>query len=300
MNDSQISLPTWANGQTFNIGQATAETLQSSPKAYQAWSQVMNFLESDIGSSVDLKNPRFMKAFQGLSKVSQHYYEWHVRSHAGGPSAQAWETFHARLKASLHAQGKSHADQVERSHSDARDAVNPKQEVRVQPSAPSQSEGITGPNQRKIADLEKRLENLETTGRVREETEANESRKSGFMRALKEVFEFMGRWTMPFFNLLSAVFRAVRIGVQLLKGEEIDWQKEGLRMAGDLIGTFAPPIGAMANAGLNLYYNESELLGGVNRLTDETKKDNYFRRQIGEILNPFQKSPSNAPVAIAT
>ena len=125
-----------------------------------------------------------------------------------------------------------------------------------------------------------------------EKANATEARTSGLLRGLSEVFEFMGRWMSPFMNLLSAATRLGNLAMSLVRGEEVDWSKEGLRLAGDLTGTLFPPMGAMANSALNLYYNESEILGGANRYVDEGRKDNYFRRQWDGIVDSVKSVPT--------
>ena len=97
------------------------------------------------------------------------------------------------------------------------------------------------------------------------------------MRALMEIFEFVGRFMTPVFNLASLAVRALRVGHDLLTGKEVDWKKEGLRMATDLAGVFFPPAGALGNSALNVWFNESQILGGVNELWDDAEKENPFR-----------------------
>lgn len=148
----------------------------------------------------------------------------------------------------------------------------------VQPAA------LTGVESRLTA-LESRLTETETQNaklrdqiEAREKAEADEAKKPGFFRALLEIFEGVGRWFNPFFNIVSAVFRVAKIGYKVLTGKKVDWTNEGIRLVGDVAGIFFPPVGAAVNAGMNLWKNESEVLGGMNEVFDKEKKENPFRR----------------------
>lgn len=106
--------------------------------------------------------------------------------------------------------------------------------------------------------------------------QAEELQKPGFLRGLIEIFEFIGRFVSPLFNAISFFVRLSRVAWNYIQGEDIDWKKEGLRLAGDFAGIFFPPAGAIANAGFNVFSEEifgieggeSEILGGVNYLVD--------------------------------
>jgi hypothetical protein len=177
------------------------------------------------------------------------------------------------------------ANKVERQQRDEMVATIPAMQTTINAQAEeikglkeAQQKPANAPSMRE-QELEARLAELENAAATKEAEEAEEAGKSDFMRGLGEIFEFIGRFFTPFWNMVSAVTRLVKVCYNLLKGEKIDWTEEGLRMAGDIAGVFFPPAGAIANAGLNIYYDDSEILGGINELYDDADKDNYFRRQ---------------------
>lgn len=102
----------------------------------------------------------------------------------------------------------------------------------------------------------------------------DEARKPSLWRSVLEVFEFIGRM-LPgigsILNLISACIRVAGIATKLLSGEHMsaeDWKREGLRLVGDVIGIFVPPMGAIANTGFNIWWGEedgAQLMGGINR-----------------------------------
>jgi len=111
---------------------------------------------------------------------------------------------------------------------------------------------------------------------------AREATEPGFLksvaRALMEIAEFASRFLTPFANLAALIVRVLRIIVALVQGQHIDWTKEGLRALGDLAGCFFPPAGAIANSAFNLWWDESQLTGGVNEIFDGADIRNPFRR----------------------
>jgi len=94
--------------------------------------------------------------------------------------------------------------------------------------------------------------------------------KPSLLSAIGEIAEFMIRASPVFGQLFSWIclaFQALRVAYQaLIKHEKIDWTKEGLHALANIVGGFLPVYGALGNAGLNAYYNEAEVLGGVNKL----------------------------------
>ena len=111
------------------------------------------------------------------------------------------------------------------------------------------------------------------------EAQANDEAKTpGFFRALLEIFEFVGRFFSPMINMMSAATRLFRILPEMLKGE-VD-KAELIRLAGDVAGIFFPPAGAIVDAGMDYWFNESEILGGMNRKFDDGEVENPFRHGI--------------------
>ncbi len=137
----------------------------------------------------------------------------------------------------------------------------------------------------RLAALERRMNALEQENRnqadelaaerhareAREAQEAEEARKPSFWRTLVEIFEFLARFMLPVVNLISACVRVVKIAYKLIKGEKVDWGQEGLRLLGDVAGCFFPPAGAIANTGFNIWFDRSQILGGVNEIEDLSK-----------------------------
>ncbi len=144
----------------------------------------------------------------------------------------------------------------------------------------------TTPLEQRVIELERELARTRETRVEQEKAQKDAAKKPGFMRTVLEVFEFFGRFFTPFFNLISAFFRVLKIGYKLITGQKIDWKKEGLRLLGDIAGIFFPPAGAVINAGLNLWFNESQLLGGINEPFDyyqdpKTGKKIYVTKESG-------------------
>ena len=108
------------------------------------------------------------------------------------------------------------------------------------------------------------------------------TRPSFWQKAL-EVFEFILR-CLPgigqIVSMASAAIRLCRIALALLSGEDkehIDWTKELTRLSGDLLGIIMPLGGAIANAGLNYWFDAQsdtrqgvQILGGLNYLAPES------------------------------
>ncbi len=103
---------------------------------------------------------------------------------------------------------------------------------------------------------------------------AEASKKPGFLRALLEIGEFILR-LMPgigqIVSGISAIVRFSRIAADWMDpNKEVD-KADLVALAGDLAGTFLPVYGglisATTNAGVNIWKNESNLLGGINRVS---------------------------------
>ncbi len=108
------------------------------------------------------------------------------------------------------------------------------------------------------------------------------TRPSFWQKAL-EVFEFIIR-CFPgigsIISMASAAIRVCRMALALLSGEDrehIDWTKELTRLSGDLLGIIYPLGGAIANAGLNYWFDAQsdtrqgvQILGGANYLAPES------------------------------
>jgi hypothetical protein len=151
----------------------------------------------------------------------------------------------------------------------------------------------------KTADVETRLDalerqNVELQGELDKAKKAREAdeakaaeraRNPGFGRMLLEICEALGRFMSPILNIVSACVRLLRVGYELLTGQKVDWLKEGLRMAGDIAGIFFPPAGAIANTAFNLWFDESEMLGGINEIFDKAKVKNQMRFEAVEVWN---------------
>jgi len=114
-----------------------------------------------------------------------------------------------------------------------------------------------------------------------------------FRRALIDIFQFLAGWMTPLVHLASLVGSVIRIGYMLATGraKDIDWIQEGAYTLGYIAGCFWPPVGAVATAGLNIYYNESRLLGGINDAFDDANHDdgehtkNWFRETAVDVWN---------------
>ncbi len=130
-------------------------------------------------------------------------------------------------------------------------------------------------------DLRRRVEELEAerTRRVeqdaaRDAIDEDKARKPGFFRKVLEAAETFLR-SLPvigqLINMLSAVFR---VGLILFTDKKLtDEQK--IRLVGDLAGIFYPMAGAVAHAGANYWFDNSEVLGGVNKLWDNRTVQEY-------------------------
>lgn len=163
-----------------------------------------------------------------------------------------------------------------------------------------------------IAQLEQRLAALERVNReqtdslrqmeearaAEEAKAAADAKKPSFFRALLEIFEFIGRFLTPITNLVSACVRLVKVAVKLCQGQQIDWKKEGLRMLGDVVGIFCPPAGAIANTAFNLWWNESQILGGVNEIFDKATVANPFRTVAEKVVDVVGNGASSLGRAI--
>ena len=105
----------------------------------------------------------------------------------------------------------------------------------------------------------------------------DEATKPSFWQKALEVFEFILRAFGPvgvFVNAASAALRIIRLAFALISGqdrEQIDWSKELTRLSGDLLGILVPLGGAIANAGLNYWFDAQsetrqgvQIMGGIN------------------------------------
>ena len=103
---------------------------------------------------------------------------------------------------------------------------------------------------------------------------AEASKKPSFLRALLEIGEFVLRLLPGIGQIVSAISAVVRLSRIVA-----DWMDPNKKvdkadlvgLAGDLAGTFIPIYGgllsATTNAGVNIWKNESNLLGGINRVS---------------------------------
>ena len=101
---------------------------------------------------------------------------------------------------------------------------------------------------------------------------AEASKKPGFLRALMEIGEFILRLLPGIGQIVSAISAVVRLSRIVADwmdpNKEVD-KADLVALAGDLAGTFIPVFGglisATTNAGVNIWKNESNILGGINR-----------------------------------
>jgi hypothetical protein len=111
----------------------------------------------------------------------------------------------------------------------------------------------------------------------------DEATKPSFWQHVLEVFEFIIRCLPGIGQIISvaaAAIRVCRLALALLSGEDrehIDWTKELTRLSGDLLGIIFPLGGAIANAGLNYWFDAQsdtrqgvQILGGANYLAPES------------------------------
>ncbi len=118
--------------------------------------------------------------------------------------------------------------------------------------------------ERRIAELEAREQQRVDADRVQQEKAAEEAKTSGwFKRGLLEVFEIFARIMFPPLNWIFLGIQALNVAYRWIKGETIDWKKEGLLALGNLVGGFVPFVGAAATVGNNLLMEEdhSRLFG---------------------------------------
>lgn len=142
----------------------------------------------------------------------------------------------------------------------------------------------TGLEQR-VVELERELTTARQNRVQQEKMQADDAKKPSFKRTVFEVVEFFARFFTPFFNLISAIFRVLKIAYKLLTGQKVDWKREGLRLLGDIAGVFFPPAGAVINAGLNMWFNESQLLGGINEPFDYYKDPKTGKKVYVQVEN---------------
>jgi hypothetical protein len=148
-----------------------------------------------------------------------------------------------------------------------------------------------------LADMQRRMEANENTIEQREKKEAEEARKPGFWRGLMEIFEFFMRLMNPFYNMLSACVRVAKIAFKLVTGKKVDWKDELSRLALDLVGCIPGMgwVGAIGNTAMNVWKNESQILGGANELFDDgIKKDSYLRGMIDSGIDVVKDVGSGA------
>ncbi len=111
----------------------------------------------------------------------------------------------------------------------------------------------------------------------------DEATKPSFWQKALEVFEFILRAFGPIgaiVNAASAALRIIRLALDVFSGkdrEQIDWSKELTRLSGDLLGIIFPLGGAIANAGLNYWFDAQsdtrqgvQLMGGINYRAPES------------------------------
>ena len=172
---------------------------------------------------------------------------------------------------------------------------------RVEPSRPqptSSGADLTS-LQRQVDELKAQLETERQARVAREKKEADEAKKPGFMRTVMEIFDLFGRLFVPFYNMASAAFRVLNIGYKLIAGQDVDWKKEGARLAADLAGAFVPGIGgvisAAVNGGMNYWFNESQVMGGANELFDGgVKKESGIRSMVDGTADLLKRAYNGA------
>jgi hypothetical protein len=151
----------------------------------------------------------------------------------------------------------------------------------VEPNAPPAPTANTTELQRQIVELQKDRETERLARVAREEQEAKDAKKPGFLRTVIEIFDLFNRFFNPLWNLASALFRICRIGYNLLTGKKVEWKNEGIKLAAELGGAalqiFMPGVGGIIGGALaagvqgymNWKNNDSEIIGGANKLIDK-------------------------------
>lgn len=156
------------------------------------------------------------------------------------------------------------------------------------------------------ADLEGRVSKMEARVAEEERKEAEEAKKPGFWRTLCEIIEFIARWFLPIVNLIAACVRVAKIlYVGFTKGwDKIDWKDELIRLAGDVVGIFFPPVGAITNTVMNVVdplqmfekdgrkNGQSQILGGINpEVLNPMDREHFLK--IGKLIDVSPNDKDN-------
>jgi hypothetical protein len=149
---------------------------------------------------------------------------------------------------------------------------------------------------------------------------------------LLQILEFILRMVFPIYNLISLGIRCARIAYTWVKygSHSIKWKEELARMAGDLLGSLPAlgivkggmvggqavsgaartlsTIGAMSNAGINLFWKRpdggggyNQMLGGINEwnalVHNDIRKRNPIRQAWRDVKGIFHKdgTPATTP-----
>jgi hypothetical protein len=147
--------------------------------------------------------------------------------------------------------------------------------------------------QTRVADLERQLQ-TERTARVALETRVQDSEKAerqgdldqakadrekGWLKkGLMDILMLFLRMFFPIINLISLIVRVVRLGYKkFVKGETIDWKREGMLLLADLagaapmLGMLGGPIGFLGGAAIGGVISAG--IHGAVKVTSEDKDD---------------------------
>ncbi|MBI5508351.1 MAG: hypothetical protein HY903_06330 [Deltaproteobacteria bacterium] len=143
------------------------------------------------------------------------------------------------------------------------------------------------------ATLEEKYNKAEEARQARETKAAEDAKKPGFFRTVMEIFDLFNRFFNPLYNLACAAFRLIRIAWDyVVHNKSPDWSKEGPKLLAEIGGAalqiMMPGTGALVGGALsagvegymNWTHNESEIMGGANKLTDDSAKEYGIKRTL--------------------
>jgi hypothetical protein len=127
--------------------------------------------------------------------------------------------------------------------------------------------------------LETRVQETDKANRQAEVDQAKAQREEGWLKkGLMDILMLFLRMFFPIINLISLVVRVLRIAYKkFIKGEKIDWKREGMLLLADLagaapmIGMLAGPVGFLGGAAIGGVISAG--IHGAVKVTSEDKDD---------------------------